>query len=350
MPSPSTSRKRPRVKHAAYPAEHLHQVMYSFVPARVTHTAIKLGVFAALAGGARAAAAVARATGTDARGMRMLLDALVGCRLLRKKGAGAGVRYSLEPVARRFLVPDTAEYIGGMFENDTLWDTWQHLAEAVRTGRPVHQVNDPTLRAKFFPALVRSLHIINRDPARRTAAALVGKRKHAAGLKALDVACGSGVWGIALAEADRAAQITALDFETTLGETRKFVEQHKVARHFRYQPGDLNQTDFGRAEYDVVYLGHILHIEGEQSSRRLLKRVARALSPGGRVVIAEMVPNDARTGPPYPLFFALNMLLNTALGDTWTIGEFRQWLRAAGFRRVEVIEVGSHSPVIIGTK
>lgn len=334
--------------------EPLHQVMYSFVPSRVMQSALRLGVFTALAGAkgqavARTAAQVARATHCDARGMRMLLDALVACQLAAKKKAASQTVYSLTAVSQQFLVPSSEDYIGAMFEHDTMWDTWQQLAEAVRSGQPAQRVNDESLRAKFFPVLVRSLHVINREPARRTAAALLANRKAADGLRALDIACGSGVWGIALAEADRRAQVTAQDFPTTLEETRKFVERHGVASRFRYHPGDLNQVDLGAGEYDVAFLGHILHIEGERSSRRLLKRVARALRPGGRVVIAEMVPNDARTGPPFPVFFALNMLLNTQIGDTWTLAEYRQWLREAGFRRVEAIEVGSHSPVIIGT-
>jgi ubiquinone/menaquinone biosynthesis C-methylase UbiE len=144
--------------------------------------------------------------------------------------------------------------------------------------------------------------------------------------------------------------VTGQDFQSTLDETRKYVQQHGLGSRYHYLAGDLNEVDLGSNEYDVVFLGHILHIEGEESSRRLLQRVSRALRPGGRVVIAEMVPNDARSGPPFPIFFALNMLLNTQLGDTWTLAEFRAWLKAAGFSRIEALNVGSHSPVIIATK
>jgi ubiquinone/menaquinone biosynthesis C-methylase UbiE len=358
VPTASTKKTRntraERTSRLPLTAEPLHQVMYSFVPSRVMQAALQLGVFSALGKGPQSAARVARATGCSVRGMRMLLDALTACDLANKKHSATRTAYALTPLAGKFLVPASEDYIGAMFEHDTMWATWEELAGAVRSGRPVQRVNDESLRAKFFPVLVRSLHVINREPARRAAAALVAARtrdgKSSAGLRALDLACGSGVWGIALAEADRAAEITALDFETTLTETRKYVARHRVASRFSYQAGDLNQVEFGNGMYDVVFLGHILHIEGERSSRRLLRRVSRSLRPGGRVVIAEMVPNDSRTGPPFPLFFALNMLLNTEMGDTWTLAEYRQWLKQAGFRRIEAVEVGSHSPVIIGTK
>ena len=349
--SKRTSRRRPT--RTRLTPEPLHQVMYSFVPSRVMQAGLKLGVFSALGAarvkGVATAVEIAQALHCDERGMRMLLDALVACNLAAKKRSAGKTLYSLSPVARQFLVPASTDYIGTMFEHDTMWDTWQLLPAAVRTGRPVQRVNDASVRADFFPTLVRSLHVINREPARRTAAELVGKRR-APGLRTLDVACGSGVWGIALAEADPAAQITAQDFETTLAETRKHVERHGLTSRFRYLPGDLNQIDLGSNEYDVIFLGHILHIEGAESSQRLLQRVSRALRPGGRVVIAEMVPNNSRTGPPFPIFFALNMLLNTQMGDTWTLAEFRAWLKAAGFARIEALEVGTHSPVILGTK
>jgi hypothetical protein len=67
-------------------------------------------------------------------------------------------------------------------------------------------------------------------------------------------------------------------------------------------------------------------------------------------VIAEMIPNDRRTGPPFALFFALNMLLNTEIGDVYSLAEFRRWLREAGLGRMKTIEAGAHSPVIVATK
>jgi ubiquinone/menaquinone biosynthesis C-methylase UbiE len=347
--------KRRRIKRDTSPhqltPEPLHQVMYSFVPSRVMQTALKLGVFAVLGRGAATADVLAAATKCDGRGMRMLLDALAACELASKKRIASKTVYAATPVSRQFLVPSSGDYIGTMFEHDTMWDTWQSLATAVRTGRPVQRVNDESVRANFFPTLVRSLHVINREPARRTAAELLGKGKaRKRGLRVLDVACGSGVWGIALAEADRAAKVTGQDFQSTLNETRQYVEKHGLQDRYSYLPGDLNEVNLGTGEFDVVFLGHILHIEGEESSRRLLKRVSRALRPGGRVVIAEMVPDDARTGPPFPIFFALNMLLNTERGDTWTLAEYREWLQSAGFSNVKAVNVFSHSPVIIATK
>ena len=44
----------------------------------------------------------------------------------------------------------------------------------------------------------------------------------------------------------------------------------------------------------------------------------------------------------------LDVLVNTELGDTYTLAEYTQWLNEAGFPRVETADIGSHSPAIIG--
>ena len=64
----------------------------------------------------------------------------------------------------------------------------------------------------------------------------------------------------------------------------------------------------------------------------------------------DMVPNDERTGPPFPVIFALNMLVHTAEGDTYTLAEYRAWLQEAGFAKVETADIGSHSPLIVASK
>ncbi len=329
--------------------EPIHQIMYSFAPSRVLFTGVRLGVFSHIASGKHTAGEIAKEAKASERGVRMVLDALVACELLGKKQIGKTWRYQLTPRAAKFLVRNSPDYLGNMIEQDTMWDSWHHLPEAVRTGRPFHRVDHPQRNTRFFTNLVRSLHAISREPARRAARALGAGTSHK-GMRVLDLACGSGVWGIAIAEADSQARITAQDFPAILGETRKFARAHGVEGRYDYLPGDLTRTKLGSEQYDLVLLGHILHIQGERASRLLFRRLHAALRAGGRIVIAEMIPNDRRTGPPFPLFFALNMLLNTAVGDTYTMAEFRTWLQEAGFVRVKSVDIRTHSPLIVASK
>ena len=81
----------------------------------------------------------------------------------------------------------------------------------------------------------------------------------------------------------------------------------------------------------MATVGHILHSEGRDRSRRLLKKIWNALAPGGTIAIQEFVPNDERTGPLHTLIFAVNMLVNTDEGNTFTFAEMSAWLREAGY-------------------
>jgi ubiquinone/menaquinone biosynthesis C-methylase UbiE len=325
--------------------EILLQMGFSFGPARVLTTALQLRVFSLIAAGQATAQEIAQAATASERGMRMLLDALVGFQLLGKTGG----RYELTPLAAQYLVREEPDYIGGMMEGERMFEAWSHLTEVVRTGRPPHRIEAQEVAEQFFPILVRSLHVANREPSRRAARALGAGTSHQ-GMKVVDVACGSGIWGIAIAEADAQARVTAQDFPGMFETTREYLKRHGVEDRYDFLPGDLKEVDFGEDRFDLALLGNIVHSEGERSSRDLFKRLRRALKPSGRIVIIDMLPNDERTGPPFALLFALNMLINTEEGGTYTMEEYTGWLNDAGFARVETADIGSHSPLIIGHK
>ena len=161
----------------------------------------------------------------------------------------------------------------------------------------------------------------------------------------LDVGCGSGVWGIAIAEVDAEARVTAQDLPKVLEQTRTYLERHGVAKHYDYLPGDLHKVNFPAGMFDLVILGHIVHGESQLAAQELFKRIHPALKSGGRLAIIDMIPNDERSAPPFPLIFALNMLVHTDTGDTYTFAEYKKWLTASGFSGVEMADFGDRSGI-----
>lgn len=323
----------------------LMQMHSSFAASRVLTASVQLDVFSPIAAGCTDAAAVARACGATERGVRMLLDALLATGLL----AGGNGSYRLAPLARQYLVRESPDYVGALFESDALWQSWTGLTDAIRTGRPSVAVDQQAKAEEFFPTLVRTLHILNREPARRAAEALK-VAAHPGRLDVIDIGCGSAIWSIAVAEQAPQAHVVAQDFPALMPVVREYAERHGVAGRFDYLPGNLRDVDLGEDRYDLALLGNIVHSEGEESSRALFARLARALRPGGRIAIVDMVPDDDRSGPVYPLLFALNMLVNTQLGDTYTLAEYRAWLEKAGFTTVHTADIGLHSPMIIAER
>jgi 2-polyprenyl-3-methyl-5-hydroxy-6-metoxy-1,4-benzoquinol methylase len=327
--------------------DRIMQMSHGFWAASIISSAAAFDFFTHIAHGHDTADAVASAAGTDPRGTRMVLDALVALEFLSKPQAG---RYALTPESDAFLVRDRqASMVEMIAEHPPLtWDAWGRLREALKTGRPVSVVDDTAAGGEFFPKLIRMIMSLSLGPADAVAEHL-GAGSALKGARILDVGAGSCAWTIPFARRDRTASITAFDLQSVLAETAKIVGELGVADSFRMQPGDYRTEEFG-TDYDVVIFGNICHIEAPDSNRQLIARAHRALKAGGRLVIGDMLPNEARTGPPFPVMFAINMFLHGA-GDTYTFGEYRGWLREAGFAGIEAYDTHrSHSPVIIAKR
>jgi 3-hydroxy-5-methyl-1-naphthoate 3-O-methyltransferase len=99
-------------------------------------------------------------------------------------------------------------------------------------------------------------------------------------VRVLDLSAGSGIWGIALAQKWPRAQVTAVDWPGMVPTTKRITQKFDVGDRFEYIEGDLLEADFGNG-YDIAILGHILHSEGEERSRKLLKKTVPALKSGG---------------------------------------------------------------------
>ena len=63
------------------------------------------------------------------------------------------------------------------------------------------------------------------------------------------------------------------------------------------------------------------------------------------VVVSDFIMNEARTRPESGTIFALNMIVNTPAGDTFTKPEVTSWMKAAGMTFVE-----RNGDVMIGKK
>jgi SAM-dependent methyltransferase len=130
---------------------------------------------------------------------------------------------------------------------------------------------------------------------------------------------------------------------------RDIALQCDVLDRFSFVEGDIFESDFG-CDFDVATLANILHMEGPARCQTLVRKVYDALAPGGTIAIIEYVPEDDRSGQPMHLIFAVNMLVNTAEGDTYTFPEIRQWLVEAGFENVRHMDTPTPSPAILADK
>ena len=326
--------------------ERLLQLAWGYAPPLILGTALKFRVFDALDNSPATAEELAGRTGASARGLSAILNALTSLDFLVKRDG----RYALTPESAAFLVSSKPAFFGHFFTHtvDQVMTGWLQLPEVVRSGRPATSVNQQEQGADFFAKFVEALF-----PMSFRAATLVGEHlkiaEAAAPVSVLDVGAGSGVWGIALAQLSPQVRVRAVDWPRVLEVTRGMASRHQVIGRFSFVPGDLHEADFGTG-HQVATIGHILHSEGPERSRQLLRRVFDALAPGGTVVISEFVPNEDRSGPPGPLIFAVNMIVHTEHGNTFSFAEISAWLQEAGFRHCRQLEAPAPSPLILATK
>ena len=326
----------------------LDELSFYFAPQAVLFTALKLGIFDAIGIIARTADDLASTLGCSPRGVRMLLNSMAGMGLLDKENG----RYGLTGLSRDYFLSSGKNYLGSLFIcSDQILKLWLKLPDAVETGRPMLPLLSMKERERLNLDIVEALFHVHKDAAWKLAA-LFEKTFLSGGqnIKILDVAAGSGVWSLPFAVHFKRVEVAAIDFAPVLEVTKKFAQEFGVPDQYRMIAADIRTMEFETEEYDLALLGHICHSEGAEWSRRLIEKCFRALKKKGRLLIMDYIADEERKSDLMPLWLALNALVGTEEGDTFTFSEYRQWLSSAGFGEIRLLDIGAQSPVIAALK
>lgn len=327
--------------------ERIMQFAWGYVPPLVLEAAIRNRLFDVLDSGPKTLAELSKETAASERGLAAIANILVGLNFLEKDAHG---RYSLAPESAAFLVSTKPSFMGGLLRHtsEQLIPKWLSLNEIVRTGRPAASVNQQSGGSEFFQEFVNDIFPMSL-PSAQALARHLDYKSSGKPVRLLDLAAGSGVWGIAQAQSSDLVRVTAVDWPGVIPVTRKTVARFGLSERFSFIEGDLLEADFGSG-YTVATLGHILHSEGRERSKALLAKTFAALASGGVIAIAEFLVNPDRKGPVNGLFFAANMLVNTDTGDTYSFEEISSWLLEAGFVNPRTLDSPGPSPLILATK
>src|SRR5262249_19458515 len=211
------------------------QFTFGFAPPLMIETAIRHGVFDALNKGAKTLDSLCAETGTSRRGLRMVLNALVGLDVLSKDEAG---RYALTEESATFLVTGKPTYHGAVFllTRERMLASWGELHEVVRGGRPTHHINPEQEGTSFFLRFVEGIFPIHYPGARALAQALRVPPAPVP-VSVLDLAAGSGVWGIALAQQSPQVCVTAVDWPGVIPITKKVARRCGLADRYTFVAG-----------------------------------------------------------------------------------------------------------------
>lgn len=287
--------------------------------------AIDLDLFTKIAGGATTPAALAQQCQASERGVRILCDYLTVGFLTKNNGV-----YGLSPEAAAFLNKQSPAYVGSIANfllHETHIANYSDVAAVVRKGGTIHGAGNMLPDNPIWEEFARSMQPMM-APAAQALAKLVAQPGRS--IKVLDIAASHGLFGIAIARQNPAAQIVAVDWKNVLTVAIENAARAGVSDRYRTIAGSAFDVDLGTG-YDLVLLPNFLHHFDPPTNVAFLKRIRAATKPGGQLATLEMVPNEDRISPPISASFSMMMLGSTESGDAFTFREFDRMFRDAGF-------------------
>ncbi|HXQ82135.1 MAG TPA: methyltransferase [Opitutaceae bacterium] len=301
--------------------------------------AADLELFDAMAGGRRTAGQVARRIRGDRRAVTIVLDALAALHLVSKSGneyaVPADVAASLTSGGRNSVLAMSQHHANCMRR-------WAQLARVAATGEPAERA--PSIRGarKDAAAFIGGMHDLNS----RIAPGIVRDIQPLPFSHLLDVGGASGTWTIAFLEANPRGRATIFDLPHVIPMARRRLRKLKLAGRVRLAAGDFYRDELP-AGADLAWVSAIAHQNSRGQNRELFRRVFRALVPGGRIAIRDVVMEESRTAPLAGALFAVNMLVATPKGGTFTLRELRADLRSAGFAGARLVRRGEGNDSVV---
>lgn len=290
---------------------------------RALMVATKVGVFDALADGPRAATAVAERCGLDARAAEKLLNLLVGMRYLGRSADGT---YALKRVARKWLLSDSESSIRDMVLMKFLeWEWVEGLEAFVRDGKPldVHgtmSTDDWALyqRGMRAQASVLAGFLVRRLPMPPNATRM------------LDIGGSHGYLSVAVCRKYPQLRSEVLDLPEAVEQAAPILAAEGMGERVVHRAGDALTDDLGSETYDVILMFSLVHHFDAETNRALTARCARALRPGGLLVVGDLMrPESPSRASAMDLFYDLYFALTSRSG-LWSFEEMAEWQRAAG--------------------
>jgi precorrin-6B methylase 2 len=320
------------------PLDILAQVR-SYMVSRVILTAAELDLFTRLAGQPVAAEEIAAGLGLDERGLTRLLDCLVTQNLLEKESG----RYRATKDGAYLASGHPSSILPMVQHLGTIWDNWSQLTDCVRSGgnprrRPVSGSADEADMRAFIGAM----HVA----ARPTAAAVADACDLRPFSQLLDVGGGSGAYTIAFLKKSPSLRAVVFDLPGVLRIAEDNLAQAGLRDRVAFVAGDFYKDELPSG-CDLALLSAIIHQNSPQQNVDLYAKIHRALEPGGVLLIRDHVMDESRTRPPDGALFALNMLVNTPGGDTYTLAEITGTLQRAGFMNTRLLRSGERMDCVV---
>lgn len=309
--------------------DELKNKITAFQESRIILTAYELNIFEVIAKNELSSIQIAEKLQTHPRATDRLLNSLCTIGLLEKNNH----LFKNTAISLQYFTANSSEYISGLMHTVNLWNNWSKLTEAVKIGKSPLNAEIAEQNTEWLKAFIAAMHDRGKIQAPKVAKLLDLSNVNTI----LDIGGGSAAFTIGLAQAKKTAQCYVFDLPEVTPITQKYIKESNLENQIFTINGNYNQDDIP-GKYDLIFISAVIHINNFEQNQQLIKKCSNALNSGGQIVIQDFIIDENRTTPKRAVYFALNMLVGTESGDTYTESEVNKWYAEAGlsdFKRID---------------
>ena len=321
--------------------EELNSMINGFQKSRIIFTAFELEIFTLLSNSEKSAKEIAIDKDIDPEALEQLMNVLCALELLEKKNG----KFSNLPIAENFLVKNKPDYLSKISHSINLWNSWSALTQVVKTGTVKHQTQIIDKKNDWLRNFIGAMH----NRAKKTAPITVQNIDLEGVHSILDIGGGSGVFAMAFKARKDTLEASVFDLPNVIPLTKDYIKKEGFEGKIHTIAGDYLIDDIGSG-YDLIFLSAVIHSNSFEENQKLIIKCAKALNPNGRILIDDFIMNDDKTRPVRGAIFAINMLVGTKSGTTYSEGEIKAWFNEANIRFISNKQTKFGTGQIIGKK
>lgn len=334
--------------------EKILQIGMGFFASKVLLVAVKMGLFTFLSFGKQSSKAIQEKLGLDDRSLYDFLDALVSLGFLEREGLKSTAYYSNSAEADQFLDRNKPSYVGGILEmaNNRLYPFWNDLEEGLKTGKPQNEAKegDGSIFEKVYADEFKLREFLNAMAGIQMGNFIMFANEFdfSSYFTLCDIGGAGGYLSAQVALNNAHMSCVSFDLEPVSPIALDNIRSMGLEERVKVQTGDFFEDNFPKV--DVITMGNILHDWGKDDKKMLIRKAYESLPEGGALVIIENIIDNERRDNTFGLLMSLNMLIETEAGYDFSIGDFEELAKEAGFKDVSLMRLTGPTSAAIAKK
>lgn len=310
--------------------EPLLETQIAFSMARSIMVGVKLGLFEAATEGARSAADIAKTCATNPGATEKLLNTLVACGYFKFRNGA----YTSTPKTRKWMLRRSPQNLcDKLLFQFYEWDMVEGYEAFVRTGKPMAG-HAGMQDSDFWSSYQRGM----RNLAGLAAGEVTDRFPMPSGARdMLDIGGSHGYFSVSLCRKYPDLKSVILDLPDAVQQAAPILAEEKMGVRVTHRPGSALTDELGEGSVDIVFMAQLVHHFTDEQNRILMKKIARALRPGGVCVMLDSIrlktPSDGgQTAALLDLYFAM-----VSESGTWPMETMQDWLQSTGLKPLRPI-------------